>query len=231
MNEIEVNDCLVMVISKYPIPGKVKTRLAPSIGLVAAADVFRAMLLDLLDHHRNSPYDVIIETTGIENLETFKKLVGEFPVRVAFGDDLRGTQSILYDAFNYHCNKYRKVIALYADTPFVDSHLVLEGFKKLECCDIVLGPCVNGGYYLIGMSQPIDLFTSHEKGRFPYYEKTIRLIKDRGLSYQLLDSRYDIDTVDDIKAMNWDSTSGTWSRTLSLLTKLRLLNVTFNKDP
>jgi glycosyltransferase A (GT-A) superfamily protein (DUF2064 family) len=218
----KMNDCLVMIISKYPTVGKVKTRLGSSIGLVEATDVFQAMLLDLLDNHKNKSYNVIIETEP-ENIEEFKILVPDFHVHAACGDDLRGQNSILWNAFKHYCKDYHKVISLYVDAPFVDSNLLTEGFEMLEQCDVVLGPCLNGGYYLVGMCKPVDLFTPHKKGRFPYYEETIRLLEEMKLSYQLLEPRYDIDTVDDIKATNWDSTSGVWSRTISQLNKLGLI--------
>lgn len=216
---------LLMVICKYPKVGNVKTRLAKSTGAVLATDICRAMLLDLLGNHRNQTYNIIIETNeNKEDFEHFRKLVPEFSIRKNQGDDLRGSHSVLWNAFKHHFPKYHKMIAIYADTPFLNSRIVIEGFGYLEKVDVVVGPSVEAGYYLIGMRKATDLFTSLKKGRHPnYYEETIDLIRKMKLSYRTLTHLRDIDTIYDIKAINWESIDEGWLRTKELILKSGLL--------
>ncbi|MGH8589863.1 MAG: hypothetical protein ACREXX_11205 [Gammaproteobacteria bacterium] len=63
--------------------------------------------------------------------------------------------------------------------------------------NLIIGPGTTGGYYLIGMKRPIDVFTQHQEGRHRYFGKTLAIAETIGCSYYLLEPLWDIDTVED----------------------------------
>jgi len=216
---------VLTIISKYPVAGDVKTRLGESIGMVQAAKLSKAMLLDLVDNHRGQSYDLIVEAGDAKYLPDFKRLLPQASVRVVLGDCIIGDRAILWDVFKHHLTRYRKVIAILSDTPKVGVSLVEQGFLTLDSYDVVIGSDSGGGYYLIGMSRPYDLFSPLkliEGKRRPYYEDTLRLIRSYGLSYKLMEPRVDIDTVDDIRRVQWTEWDGNFPRTTRLLGELGL---------
>jgi glycosyltransferase A (GT-A) superfamily protein (DUF2064 family) len=210
---------------KYPVPGNGKTRLAKSIGMVQAASVSRALLLDLIANHRGQSYCLMIIASrqDARHRRDFQNLLPDIPVHIATGAGLRGSESVMWETFNTYLNHFRKVIAIYADTPLVGPSLVNEAFQKLDSFDVVIGPDMGDGYYLIGMKEAYDLFTTLSPDRVPYRAKTIELIGKLGLSYSILDCRADIDYAEDIAMIQWTDADCKWSRTMKVLVKLNLL--------
>lgn len=215
---------LLVIMSKYPIAGNVKTRLGKSIGMVHAADLQRALLLDLVENHCGQLYDIAIDipASNAKYLLDFKQLLPHVPIRVSSGEDLRGEKSHMWDMFTHYLKHYQKVIAIYSDTPKVGASLVEKAFWSLESYDVVLGPDLGVGYYLIGMSKSYDLFSSLKKGRGSYFKETLDLIRELGLSFTLMEGRVDVDTVEDLAKVQWDEQTGDWLRTTCLLRELGL---------
>ena len=217
---------LLAIACKYPAPGNGKTRLAESIGIVRAAMVSRALLLDLVTSHRGQSYQLMIVAPrqDIAHKEDFQELLPDIPLHITAGADLRGPDSGLWEVFNTYLTLVQKVIVVYADTPLVGPSLVSEAFQDLDYFDVVIGPDMGDGYYLIGMKEPHDLFTALPPDRVPYRTKTIELINKLGLSYRMLDSRTDIDYVEDIAMVQWVDAGCKWSNTIELLVDLNLLS-------
>jgi rSAM/selenodomain-associated transferase 2 len=74
-----------------------------------------------------------------------------------------------------------------------------EAFEGLRDNDVVIGPSTDGGYWLIGMNRPLDVFRGIEWGSGRVLHQTLRMAKSRGLKCRLLDPLRDIDTVEDLK--------------------------------
>ena len=75
---------------------------------------------------------------------------------------------------NAFLSEAEKVIIIGTDSPGVNAQILATAFEKLHAFDLVLSPTINGGYYLIGLRQPIpELFVNIEWGTAQVFQKTV----------------------------------------------------------
>ncbi len=143
-----VNKNLLIVFVKNIILGKVKTRLAKTIGNDKAFFVYKELVKiteDATQEIKNCDIhiyfsDVVIKTKWLG----FEKFVQE-------GENLGvKMQNAINNGFEYG---YKKVLLIGSDLPDISSSIIQEGFKSLQKNDIVFGPAEDGGYYLVGMKK------------------------------------------------------------------------------
>ena len=92
---------------------------------------------------------------------------------------------------------YSSVIIIGSDIPALDHSLVEEAFSVLEDHDVVLGPCHDGGYYLIGMKQSHDLFSGITWSSSSVFSDSKKKCKELGLTLGVLQTLDDVDTLSD----------------------------------
>ena len=216
---------LLAIMCKYPAPNNGKTRLGETIGFSNAALVSKALLLDLVEQHKHQSYNLVIRAPEQDSKykTDFKRLLPDVTIHIGGGTSLRGPDSQLWNAFSTYLGQFQRVIALYADTPFVDNSLVSEAFQILKSYDVVIGPDLGDGYYLIGLKMPYDLFTTMPPDRHPYRTKTIEKARELNLSYSLLVPRGDVDRIEDVHLFQ-EVDNSNWSRTVETLLSLHLLS-------
>ena len=101
-------------------------------------------------------------------------------------------------AFANALSTQNKVLIIGSDCSQLQSTHILKASEKLDEYDVVIGPTLDGGYYLIGMTEPQEhLFENMEWSVSSVYAETISRIKDAGLSYYELPQLSDIDTIED----------------------------------
>ena len=94
---------------------------------------------------------------------------------------------------------HSRAVLIGSDTPNLPIHRVEQALEMLDTIDVVLGPCEDGGYYLIGMrTNACDLFRDIQWSTAQVLDTTIERAKSGGHSYRLLESWRDIDTFDDL---------------------------------
>src|SRR5688500_17515080 len=144
----------LLAIAKQPAPGQTKTRLSPPLSLPAAAELYEAFLRDTLALMRTvadvQPGLVYWpETAGAY----FQALAPDFFLLPQTGDDLGAR----LDHALTHCLLQRgagKVVIMDTDSPTLPAAYLALAFARLDTADVVLGPCDDGGYYLIGLNRP-----------------------------------------------------------------------------
>jgi glycosyltransferase A (GT-A) superfamily protein (DUF2064 family) len=95
---------------------------------------------------------------------------------------------------------YRKAAIIGSDCPTITPADVEAAFASLDGNDLVLGPCEDGGYYLIGATRPIgSLFEGVSWGSDRVLSETLEKAREAGLSSGLLDVKYDIDSFGDLE--------------------------------
>lgn len=191
----DMSDNLLIIFVKNILLGKVKTRLAKSIGDVGAFEVYKG-LVELTENETKDLSccdtrvyfsDVIIESKW-ENQEKY----------VQEGNDLgEKMKNAIQDGFK---SGYQKVVLIGSDLPDLNAEILLQSFEILENKSVVIGPAEDGGYYLIGMDSTND-FIFHNKpwSNEMLLEQTLNELDDQEVSYQLLQTLNDIDTLDDLK--------------------------------
>ena len=100
---------------------------------------------------------------------------------------------------------YRKVIILASDTPHLPQDVIRRAIARLDEIDVVLGPCDDGGYYLIGLRfRAPTLFAGIPWSTSQVLDRTIQRAQEAGMTRELLPPGYDIDTWEDAERLSKD---------------------------
>ena len=186
---------LIITFTRNPELGKVKSRLAKSIGEVSALEVYIKLLehtknvLKDLDCDKAVYYSVKIRDNDIWDSKIFQK-------HQQFGDDL-GER--MQNAFENGFKKgYEKIIIVGSDLYDLNTKIIKEAFQQLENNDTVIGPAEDGGYYLLGMkTMHSSVFEIENWGTETVYKQTISKLNNK--SVYVLEILNDIDYVEDLK--------------------------------
>tara|TARA_Y100000588_G_scaffold394957_1_gene518657 strand:- start:7654 stop:8265 length:612 start_codon:yes stop_codon:yes gene_type:complete len=182
----------ILLILKAPELGRVKTRLAEKIGEVQALSAYQKMtekLFDCLAPY--APFEIHFSPGSARNLMElwlgpnhpyFPQVKGDLGhrMRTAVRGALdRGAES---------------VILLGGDCPYVSLPLLLRASNSLEIHDVVVGPSLDGGYYLLGMNQlQSKLFVNIPWSTSNVLPITLKRIKSMGLTSEVLEPLEDVD--------------------------------------
>jgi rSAM/selenodomain-associated transferase 2/rSAM/selenodomain-associated transferase 1 len=192
----------IIIFTRFPEAGKCKTRLIPILGAEGAADLQRRMTARVIEiakeYIRKEPdCDLEVRFYGGSN-QLMAETFGEAYYQPQSGGDLgqRMFQAI-GNAFLEGC---RSIVTIGSDCPDISKELLKKAFDHLEQHDLVLGPALDGGYYLIGMKQPLSCIFP---GNMPWgtkfvFKKTLRHAQKMNLSVFLLPKLADVDLPQDI---------------------------------
>lgn len=203
---------VVVVMSKIPLPGRTKSRLQEKVGAQEAALFHRACLYDLQAVLRTCgmPVRVYIEGSSEEFRSPFPHALSEeftclvqldwsdFAFYQQNGRDL-GERMLC--AVQESLTEFQQVILIGSDIPGVDQNLLEQASVELRQHDLVIGPAMDGGYYLIGLKsvEPF-LFRDVEWGSGQVLEHTLQAADRRKLRTVLLPELQDIDRWEDLMA-------------------------------
>jgi hypothetical protein len=128
-----------------------------------------------------------------------------FHQELQFGEDI-GKR--MQNAFCAEFKKgYTSIVLIGTDCPGLDAENVTKAFELLKSNELVLGPALDGGYYLIGLSAPQEeLFKGIEWSTSSVFEKTMEIAEIAQLSVGILPTKQDIDTFDDLKSSDFGKT-------------------------
>ncbi len=143
----------LLVIAKRPTPGQTKTRLSPPLVPEQAAGLYECFLRDTLDVARAVPgVSRIIHYAPGEAAGYFEQLAPDFGLRPQVGESLGSRlDQVLAACLN---DGVTRAVIIDSDSPSLPPEYVASAFAGLETADVVLGPCEDGGYYLIGLKRP-----------------------------------------------------------------------------
>ncbi|MFN6558368.1 MAG: TIGR04282 family arsenosugar biosynthesis glycosyltransferase [Nostoc sp. ChiSLP01] len=191
----------LIIFTRYPEPGKTKTRLIPVLGSVGAANLQHQMaehtILQVKQLQKVIDISVTVWYAG-GDLRLMQKWLGLDLVYQPQGEGdlgLRMARSLL-QAFQ---SGAEKAIIIGTDCPGLNAQILAIAFDKLRAFDLVLGPAMDGGYYLIGLRQPIpELFANIEWGSAQVFQRTVEIAQKLNLSHMDLVSLADVDRPEDL---------------------------------
>lgn len=188
------NSNALIVVAKHPAPGKTKTRLSPPLKPEQASALYECFLLDTLDHTRQvSNTRHVIAYLPHDEREYFHQFASDFELIPQQGHDL-GER--LDNALTLYLSRgYERVVIMDSDSPTLPSAYLSQAFNALwDGADVTLGPCDDGGYYLIGIKKPAPRLLREVQMSTPTVTAdTIALAEEEGLRVSLLPTWYDVD--------------------------------------
>lgn len=185
-----MKDSLLIIFVKNIVLGKVKTRLAKTVGTQGAFEVYKHIveLLEIETSKLNCDKhvyfsDVIIE----EKWSNDQKFVQQ-------GTDIgERMQNAFQDAFD---KDYKRVVLVGSDIPDLSAEIIEDAFNKLENCNTVFGPAEDGGYYLAGLSKMNKfIFKNIEWSTDKVLSQSLEKVEE----YVLVNELNDIDTIEDLE--------------------------------
>jgi rSAM/selenodomain-associated transferase 1 len=195
----------LIVFVKAPIPGEVKTRLIPHLTSIEAANLYKCFVMDVIKSasavrsqpkinvaYQSHPKASDISWLGLKNPPDLIKQEGR-----SLGERLIHAFGIAFGRGAKH------VIIIGSDSPNLPTHYLEAAFTALNEADVVLGPALDGGYYLVGLSRPcLKLFEDVSWSNDQIFERTSQNATRYGYTLKVLPSHYDIDTIDDLQRLH-----------------------------
>ncbi|MDY0292652.1 MAG: TIGR04282 family arsenosugar biosynthesis glycosyltransferase [Desulfuromonadaceae bacterium] len=202
--EISAERCAVIVMTRYPEAGQVKTRLIETLGEHGAANLHKRMaehtMSTLQPLHDIETADLFVFFNGGSNEQMQRWLGSSFEYQPQQGSNL-GEKMV--NSFKHIFNTgYNRAVILGTDCPDIEGATVVQALKYLRSADLVLGPAEDGGYYLLGLNQTIpQLFEGIEWGSDRVLAQTTQQAKQQNLSIEYLHPLRDIDTPADLESI------------------------------
>jgi len=226
--DISLDDRCLLFFVRNPERGAVKTRLAGALGEQGTRDLYRNFVLDMLSQLQGGIYRLIICYHPEDALEDVKRIVGEgYHFQPQRGDDLgMKMEQCLANAFS---SGFKRAIVIGSDVPDLPAEITEESFAALEVYDSVIGPALDGGYYLVGFQRASFLpeaFRGIEWGTDIVLRQTLDIFRDNKRTVHLLPPLRDIDTPEDLKAF-FQKNRGTPNcpHTMTFLNQSKLLSI------
>lgn len=188
---------LLIVFLRKPELGKVKTRLAATVGDEKALAIY----CELLEHTLGS-------TTGLQCTKqawyagegAVEDQVGPcgFLICAQVGNDLGERMLKAFTEGFEH--GYGPVMIIGTDCPGITSVILKDALASMEQHDAVLGPARDGGYYLLGLKAPLEaVFQNKEWSTSSVAKDTLEDLELHGRSVHLLPELIDVDTEQDLR--------------------------------
>jgi rSAM/selenodomain-associated transferase 2/rSAM/selenodomain-associated transferase 1 len=198
----------LILFSRYPLPGRTKTRLIPFLGAVGAAELHRHLTERAFRAARSAAgrsgmiLEVSFEGGTISGMRRWLGSQARYSEQ-RFGDLGQRMEAAFRRAFQEGCNR---VVLFGTDVPGLSASVLDQAMDRLGDRDVVLGPSRDGGYWLIGLKRPRDLFRDVPWGSGDVLAQTLARIEEKGLSKSLLDPLTDVDTIEDVRRLlpDWD---------------------------
>lgn len=189
----------LIIFTRNPQLGKVKTRLAKTIGDVNALQVYK----DLLEHtmqqteHISCDKFVFYDTAIVEG-DIWKETVYQKSIQ-SKGDLGQKMQAAFEQLFE---KGYTNCIIVGSDLFDLKAAIIENAFAKLKINDVVLGPAEDGGYYLLGLKKMIPaVFKNKDWGNSTVLSDTLKNLTNHKTDF--LDTLNDIDTFEDLEKSNY----------------------------
>jgi rSAM/selenodomain-associated transferase 2/rSAM/selenodomain-associated transferase 1 len=192
----------LLLFTRYPIPGQVKTRLIPALGAEGATALHRRLALRALRaaHAARQALAVDLEVHfdgGTE--QAMSHWLGNAPFVPQRAGDLGDRLSAAFEeSFR---NGSTATVIIGSDCPALNADVILAAFARLAETPVVLGPAQDGGYYLVGLNRALpELFRDIHWGTDRVLADSLARLQRAGVRAALLNPLADIDRPEDLSA-------------------------------
>jgi rSAM/selenodomain-associated transferase 1 len=186
---------VLVIMAKQPVAGAVKTRLARVIGAEKACALYEAFLRDLAGRFAGGSWQLVwavdpptADLSGWVGADA--RQFGQEGAQL--GERMQRCFARLFGG------GAARVVMIGADVPHIAAAIVRDAFSALDDDDVALVPTRDGGYCLIALRAPHDLFTGVAMGTSRVFAETTARIAALGLRARIFDGTFDIDEVEDL---------------------------------
>lgn len=184
----------LIIFIKNPIPGQVKTRIANEAGDKKALEIYH----QLLDHTRrvaSSLQDTMLYLYYSDFISRDNWPEDLFTKRLQKGNDL-GER--MYHAFEEVLKDHDHALLIGSDIIQLTPEILREGFSAMQNHDAVIGPSVDGGYYLLGLKNVLtDYFKGIQWSGESVYRDTLSRLTSHDIAFYILPLLSDVDYLKD----------------------------------
>lgn len=192
-------DRLLMIFVKNPEQGKVKTRLAQSIGDEKALKIYRTLLnktatiSSTVRSDKAVFYSEFVDDDDLWNNYFYQKYYQEGD---GLGDRMKNAFSLAFE------KGYNQVLIIGSDCYELTSAIIEQAFELLDEKEVAIGPASDGGYYLLGMHKlHKELFLNKKWSSENVLLDTLLDLKEKNISYGLLETLSDVDYEEDLASL------------------------------
>jgi rSAM/selenodomain-associated transferase 1 len=191
----------IVVFAKQPRAGRVKTRLCPPLDPAVAAELYACMLEDVLQttatFARQLGLDAVLAVHPPEACAALARLAPT-PFRVVRQRGAELGSRMGWAVREAAAAGVRKLLLRGSDSPFLDGSALAAALAALARADLVISPDRDGGYGLVGLRRPAAELFGHPMSTRSVLDDTLANARRLGLSHELLEPGFDIDTARDL---------------------------------
>ena len=196
----------LIVFTRYPVPGRTKTRLIPAVGAVRAAELQRrltaATLATARQLRRRTGVDIEVRYAGGSHGRMRGWLGGGVLCTPQGGGDIgQRMKRAVDDAFQAGV---AKAVVVGTDCPDLAVDDLRQAFDALDTADLALGPSTDGGYWLIGLRREADVFAGVAWSTESVLSQTLERARSAGLNVRTLSMLADVDRPGDLGRLRPD---------------------------
>ena len=201
MGQVATAEVGLFMVTRFPQPGRTKTRLIPALGPEGAAHLQRQMtehLLERLEQYcRHHLIRFEIHFTGGTPTQMRHWLGSQVPLSPQCEGNLG--QRLNHAFAQGFVTGLQRILIIASDCPGIGGGEITQAVQQLDNHDVVLGPAEDGGYYLIGLKAPQpQLFGAISWGQSCVLQQTIAQATQARLTVSLLHPLPDIDRPEDL---------------------------------
>lgn len=185
----------LIIFQKNEELGKVKTRLAVTVGEEKALEIYRILISYTYQVIQDLPLTTYIFFSNfIPN--SVADIPSNFVLRLQEGENLGERMSNAFQLL--FKSGYQRILILGTDCAQLESRHIKDAIQKLDEKDVVIGPAEDGGYYLLGMKKSTtSLFEGIEWSTSQVFSQTIEKLTRAELSYGIIETLSDVDVEED----------------------------------
>lgn len=204
---------LLIVFVKNPIVGRVKSRLARTIGYKNAYEIYNDLvkkthdIVSRISYPKSVAYSSYIDKDDLWESHLFGKTIQR-------GNDI-GQR--MFNAFNDAFKKgFDNIVVIGSDIIDLNTEIINESFKQLQQADVVIGPARDGGYYLIGLTNPIkEIFENKQWSTNKVFVQTLKDCFNLDLKTSFVTELSDLDRIEDFQYLKPED----WQKYIDIIEK------------
>ncbi|MCC6815222.1 MAG: TIGR04282 family arsenosugar biosynthesis glycosyltransferase [Saprospiraceae bacterium] len=193
-----INTKALIVFKRNPIYSKVKTRIAKESNDELALSIYQK-LCQIVESNCK------LQDTDLLHYYSDFVPIGH-PTEYAFVQTGFDLGQRMHNAFSEVLKKYKSAVLIGTDCPYINKDDLDYSFQLLQLYDVVIGPALDGGYYLIGLNSPnLELFKDIDWSTEQVMLQTRNKLNKLRLSCYEMINYMDIDTLSDWKKYSGNS--------------------------